>query len=130
MKFFKKTDLLIVSAILVVSLVFWGAYKLYFSQTPAIAEIYCDSKLVETVDLSKKEDRTFSIPQNEHVVFHLYSDGSIRFEKSSCRDKRCIRSGRLETVGERAACLPNRIVMKIVRKSKRSDGDLDIIIGN
>jgi hypothetical protein len=129
MKFFKKTDIIIVSAILLISLVIWGSYRLFYAETPVVAEIYYETELVETVDLGKSEDKVFSIPQNGHVVFHLYQDGSIRFEESDCPDKICIRSGRLKTVGESAACLPNKIIVKIVRKDQHSDGDPDIVIG-
>ncbi|MDD2361792.1 MAG: NusG domain II-containing protein [Oscillospiraceae bacterium] len=130
MKLFKKSDIIIVAAIIAVSLVFWGAYRLYFSETPTAAEIYYDSKLVMTVDLDKNIDKEFSIPQDKEVVFRLFSDGSIRFEKSDCRDKICIRSGKLDTVGQNAACLPNKTVLKIVRKHKPKKDDIDIIIGN
>ena len=94
-----------------------------------MAEIFYESRLVQTVDLGKKEDRIFSIPQNRHVVFHVFEDGSICFKESDCRDKICIRSGRIDTVGQSAACLPNKIVLKIVRKNNASDNDPDIVIG-
>ena len=130
MKLFNKTDIIFVLAIVVASLVFWGAYRLFFSETPAKAEIYHDSNLVMTVDLDENIDKEFSIPQEPQVVFHLFSDGSIRFEKSDCRDKICVRSGKLDMVGQSAACLPNKIVLKIVREHKPQKDDIDIIIGN
>ncbi|MDD3692908.1 MAG: NusG domain II-containing protein [Oscillospiraceae bacterium] len=129
MKFIKKIDILIIAIILLSSLIFWGINRLNTTASPVVAEIYYKSKLVKTISLNNKKDITFSIPQKPNVIFHLYADGSIRFEKSDCRDKICVRSGKLNIVGESAACLPNEIILKIVRKKGDSPDDLDIILG-
>ncbi|MBR0598738.1 NusG domain II-containing protein [Sinanaerobacter chloroacetimidivorans] len=130
MKFFKKTDLIIISVILAVSAAAWFAYQHSFGQERAEAEIYYYSELVETVALDQGIEKTFSIPQDEHVVFHLYADGTIRFEESDCPDKVCIHAGRLGTVGQYAACLPNGIILKIVPVNGHHEEDVDITVGN
>ena len=61
------------------------------------------------------------------MVFHLYPDGGICFEKSDCSDKICIHAGKLYTVGQSAACLPNGIIIKIVPAGEHSDNDIDIV---
>ncbi|MEM1485777.1 NusG domain II-containing protein [Oscillospiraceae bacterium PP1C4] len=124
MKFIKKSDFIVISAIVAVSIVLWLIFHFVFEGQPARAEIYYGSELVETVNLDTGIEKTFSIPQNEHVVFHLYKDGSIRFETSDCPDKVCIRAGKLVHAGDSAACLPNRIVLKIVSKNGYSKNDL------
>ena len=129
MKFIKKADLIILSVIMILCTGGWLAYQHFFGNQAAKAEIYYKSQLVETVDLTAGVDKRFSIPQNKNVIFHVYSDGSIRFEESDCPDKICIRSGKLRTVGESAACLPNEIILKIVPKNGRSSGDVDMIAG-
>lgn len=129
MKFINKTDIIIISVIIIICVIFLGVYKSLNTNTPVIAEIYFDSQLVKSIDLQQGNELVFSIPGHDHVVFHLYPDGSICFEKSNCRDKICVRSGRLNMVGEYAACLPNNIIMKISRKDKRASDDADIIIG-
>lgn len=128
MKLFKKSDLIVVFAILLLSLGMWVWYRVSYSKTPVMAAIYYDSELVDVISLEDGREREFSIDQNRNVVLHLYNDGSIAFVKSDCRDKLCIRSGKLRTVGESAACLPNRISVKIIRQ-KTHDDDLDIVIG-
>lgn len=129
MKFAKKTDVVIILALLVLCIGGWFGYRAFFGQKAAVAQIYYKSELVETVDLTRGVDKRFSIPQNKNVVFHVYKDGSICFEESDCPDKICIHAGRLNTVGESAACLPNQIVMKIEPKDGRSADDLDMIAG-
>lgn len=129
MKFIKKSDLVILSVVLVVCAVAWFSYQNLFGNKAAKAEIYYDSQLVQTVDLTAGVDRRFSIAQNKNVVFHVFKDGSICFEESDCPDKICIKAGKLHTIGESAACLPNKIVMKIVAKDQRSADDLDLVAG-
>lgn len=127
MKFFKKSDLLIILTIIAVSVVIWVIYSSAFSDKATKAEIYYNSKLVETVELTAGEERTFSIPQKDKVVFQLDKEGNIRFIESDCPDKVCIHAGKLHMVGQSAACLPNGIVLKIVPLKERSEDDLDVI---
>lgn len=130
MKFFKRSDIIIIAAIILISAVSWGIYKFVFAEDRVKAEIYYYSELIETVDLSSGEEKSFSVPQDENVIFHLYQDGSIAFVESDCPDKVCIHAGKLKTAGQFAACLPNGIVMKIVPEKERSEDDADLVIGN
>jgi len=127
MKFFKKTDILIVLTIVLIGILSIFIYKHVNKEKPVRAEIYYKSQLVKTVDLTKGQDIHFSIPQNENVIFHLEPDGSISFEQSDCPDKICIKTGKLHTAGETAACLPNEIFLKIVPRNDRDSDDIDII---
>lgn len=129
MKFFKRTDIVIIAVILLVSLASWIIYFHLVKDISVKAEIYYYSELVETVELDRGEERTFSIPQNPKVVFHLDEDGGIAFIASDCPDKVCVNTGRIHRVGEYAACLPNGIVLKIVPEGERNEDDADIIIG-
>lgn len=130
MKFFKRSDIIIIAAIILISAVSWGIYNYVFAEDRVKAEIYYYSELIETVDLSSGEEKTFSIPQDENVIFHLYQDGSIAFAESDCPDKVCIHAGKLKTAGQFAACLPNGIVVKIVPEKERGEDDADLVIGN
>ena len=126
--FFKKMDILIILCVLAAA----GAISLFFYQRSLgkapKAEIYYGSTLVKTIELDQGIDKTFTVPEDENVVFHLYADGSICFESSDCPDKVCVRTGRLNTVGQSAACLPNKLILKIVPKNVHNSEDLDIIV--
>jgi hypothetical protein len=130
MKFFKRTDIIIIIGIIAVSAASWGIYNYAFAEDQVRAEIYYYSDLVKTVELNTGEDTTFSIPEDENVVFRLYQDGSIAFVESDCPDKVCIHAGKLKTVGQFAACLPNGIVVKLVPAKEHGEDDADIVIGN
>ena len=61
MKFFKRSDIIIIICIIAVSAVSWGIYNVIFAEDRVQAEIYYYSDLVETVDLNHGEER---------VLFH------------------------------------------------------------
>lgn len=128
MKYFKKYDIFLISVILIISFLSWITYQYFIAVQSPKAEIYYDSELVKTVDLGQGIEQWFSLEQNPRVVFHLFEDGSIRFEESDCPHKLCIRAGKLNKPGQFAACLPNGIVLKIV-PVKESDENVDIMIG-
>lgn len=129
MKLFKKTDIIIIAVIIAAAVIISVAYKSVFAGKRAKAEIYYYSKLVETVELTEGQERTFSIEENKNVVFHLDKEGNIRFIQSDCPDKVCIHAGKLHIPGQSAACLPNGIVVKIVPSGERGADDPDIVVG-
>lgn len=126
MKWIRKRDLYFAAWILILAAVLFAGYRIYVKNQPAKAEIYYGSNLIKTVLLNTGKEESFSFPQAEQVVFHLYSDGSLAFETSDCPDKVCIKSGRLRWVGQSAACLPNKMILKIV-PMERTNEDLDMI---
>ncbi len=127
MKYARKADLIIIGAVAVSALVFLLLNKYFFEKKGIHAEIYHESVLVYRIGLSTAKIGSFSISGEPDVVFQLYADGSIAFIESDCPDKICIRSGRLRYVGQFAACLPNRIMLKIVSDDKDHEGP-DLII--
>ena len=129
-KFFKKTDLIFIAAILAAGIAIWYIYGLIYGGRAVKAEIYYNNELVDTVGLESGHERTFSIPQKPRIVFQVDNDGNISFIQSDCPDKICIKTGKLHTVGQSAACLPNGVVLKIVPKDRRSGDEPDIIIGS
>ncbi len=62
MRFFKRTDIIIIIGIIVVSVASWGIYNYAFAEDRVKAEIYYYSDLVKTVELNTGEDITFSVP--------------------------------------------------------------------
>jgi len=112
LRFIRKTDFIAVAAILLAAGVLL-LFRLRDSSPPAAAEIYLNGELIKTVPLHTGEERSFSLPEREKVVFHLYPDGAIAFESSDCPDKVCVHTGRLRRAGQTAACLPNGLLLKI-----------------
>ncbi len=127
MKAIRRTDLIISAVIVLFALLFFLLNKQFFARKGEYAEIYHDSTLVYRIELSTAKEGTFSIPAKPEVVFRIYADKSIAFIQSDCPDKVCIRSGRLRFAGQLAACLPNKVLLKIVSGDENREGP-DIII--
>jgi hypothetical protein len=128
MKFIKRTDFIIIAVILLISLISLGVYSLIAKDSHVYAQIYLESELIETIDLSEGADRHFSIDARPNVVFHLTADGKIRFEDSDCPDKVCINAGYLSISGQFAACLPNGVILKIIG-GDRNEETPDMVVG-
>jgi len=129
LRFFKKSDIIVIAAIIIIGLVTLAGYRMFAGRRPARAEIYYYSDLIDTINLYEGTDRVFSIPQDPDVILHQYPDGSISFEESDCPDKICIHTGKISMVGQSAACLPNGILIKIVPSGERGSNDPDIVVG-
>ena len=124
MKFFKKTDLIIIATIFICSIFLMFSYKHFMPEGNTYAEIYYKSELIDII-LLNGEEQVYILEQNPNVKLHIYEDKSIAFEKSDCPNQVCVKTGRISYSGESAACLPNNIIIKIVSDKK----DLNAIVG-
>lgn len=121
-KLITKNDIvLIVLAGLVVALFF--VFK-SFSQTNLVAEVYYDGKVIDTINLSEKEEKKICTGENSSVII-VSRDGKIYFENSPCPDKVCVKSGELEKNGDFASCLPEKVVIKV---SGERTSEIDAIV--
>ena len=127
MKSMKKADIILIVVLLLSAPLFLLLNRHFSAEKGVYAEIYHDSVLVDRIKLSTAKEGPFSIAGAPNVVFQIYADRSIAFIKSDCPDKICIRMGRLKYAGQFAACLPNKIMMKIVSEDQDHEGP-DLII--
>lgn len=123
--FYKKSDLIIIAAVILLSFAAWAAFMLFSEKDNLYAQIYLNNQLVKTIDLTKAKNSFFSVDGKPDVVFEI-RDGSIRFYESSCPDKVCIRTGFLNRNRQSAACLPNNMILKII--SDKNSDEPDVIV--
>lgn len=125
--FLRKKDIIIAACIIAASLAVWLIYGQMVNNKPAKALIYFESELIKTIPLEKGHEEDIILQSHENVTFHLYEDGSVAFKTSSCPDQVCVRSGRLKTIGQSTACLPNGLILKIVPMEEGKKDDVDLI---
>lgn len=128
MKFAGKTDFIIIIALAAAALALWLAWNSRAAGPGLYAQIYYDSRLVKTVDLSAGREESFSIAGLPEVVFHQYADGSVAFIASDCPDKLCVLTGKLRRAGQIAACLPRKVYIKIVGTGEAGENAPDLIL--
>ena len=66
--------------------------------------------------LDRAADLRMAGPLGETIV-HI-ADGSVWVEDSPCRQKICVRSGKLKKAGTWLACLPNRVFVHVEGKDE------------
>lgn len=77
----------------------------------------------KVMELSLSEDRTVTVtgPRGETVI--AVEHGGVRIVRSDCPNHDCVHMGRLDTAGEVAVCIPNRVVVTV--RGGASSGGLD-----
>ena len=86
------------------------------------------------VTVNQKE--TIRLPLNQAQITHVkgplcltdieVKKGRARIARSPCKNKVCIKSGYIRYADRLAACIPNRVVVRIVGKSHRG---VDAVVG-
>jgi hypothetical protein len=113
-RIFKTGDKILIVSILIIAGVFFGFKALqHDSSGNLIAVVSQDGEEIETVNLTKLEDsQTIVIEEPLHQVI-LAERGRIRFEESDCPNQNCVDTGWLTKAGDKAVCLPNKVVITI-----------------
>ncbi len=113
-RFAKKSDLLVIAALLAAALLFTAIAGAALRSDSPVAEIYIGSTLYRSIELAKvTETQLIELDAELHVTLEV-SPGAIRFFASDCPDKLCVNTGRLTQPPDYAACLPARVSVKIV----------------
>ena len=119
MKLFKRTDLIIILVVLLAAAAI--SIPRFLNSDKLTAEIYVDGKLEETIDLSAVDKEYKITPSTEPRVEITVGKGEIYFSHAECKDKLCVKSGKLTSGGETAACLPARVVISLKSNKNKTD---------
>lgn len=103
-RFIKKADIALIAVVLCV-----GAALLIWRFLPSNgkneAVIYAGGEVYRRVTLDKSADMTITPDTDPKVVIKI-KDGAVWFESAECRDKLCVKSGKLTR--RRHRCVPAR----------------------
>ena len=83
------------------------------------AEVFVADQRVARFALDRDGDHTVEGPLGPARL--VIADGAIRFMESPCRAQRCVHSGWQRYPGHMAACLPNRMVVRVVGRGAPFD---------
>ena len=88
------------------------------------------------VVITVNQKETVRLPLNQDQITHVkgplglteieVKKGRARIARSPCKNKVCIKSGYIRYADRLAACIPNRVVVRIVGKSHRG---VDAVVG-
>ena len=68
----------------------------------------------EAVYLPLYEDGEYILPDGKNTV--VTESGRAYMREADCPDRLCVKTGRIRSVGERIICLPNKVVIEVIRK--------------
>ena len=112
---------IIIAVIFVIGIV--GSILILTAPPKSTVRILSHGEVIETVDLSAAEDRTFEIRTDEGVNTIEISDHRIRILSADCPDKTCVNMGWLSGSGTPIVCLPHHLVIEFTD----SVGDVDAV---
>ena len=124
----KKADILVIFIIVLTS------FFIYFftNKSPKDHEnsskkvvITVDGKIFKEVSLNKDTDIRINSQYGNNVV-HI-KNGEVQMFESDCKDKICMKMGKISLNGDSIICLPNRLMVKNV-DDEPNDERLDMII--
>lgn len=114
-----KFDIILIS-IFIISLLAWLIIWICTSTNEnkkAIVEY--DNEIVLELNLNEnKEIRLKDLSNGKTLNYSMLiiiEDGSIRVEENECPNHDCIKEGRKNKIGDVIICLPNKIVIKVVK---------------
>ncbi|HET9679932.1 MAG TPA: NusG domain II-containing protein [Gammaproteobacteria bacterium] len=92
-------------------LVIWLGWQTWISGPGGEVIIYVNAERHASWPL--EEDRRLQIEGSKGASVIQIENGAVRFVRSPCTNKLCIRSGWLHRAGAAAACLPNHVSLLV-----------------
>lgn len=108
----KKNDLIFILSVLLIVAVSYPVMK-YAARGGDTVRITVGGKLFAEKPLS--ENCEISVNGTNIAVIE---NGTVYMKYASCPDKLCIHQGRIHDSSEKIICLPNKVVVEVIKKSE------------
>jgi hypothetical protein len=118
---FKSADLIIILLPILLAVVSAFFVLLPDDTANAVAVITVDGKVEKRIDLSK--DTRLDLNLRESNIIEV-KNGEIFISRADCRDKTCVKSGRISKAGQVIVCVPSGLVITI----ESDDSSYDIMV--
>ncbi len=127
-KFFRWADLILILVVAAIALAIFLPKHFQKADGNVTAIITRNGTVIQKIDLSKvKKPYTISLESHPRTWVTV-TPGSIYYSKAECKDKICVRTGKLTKPGDTAACLPSKTLIRLVSNGKNvSSSGPDII---
>lgn len=120
-----KGDILIIGIIVFLAVLVF-VLMLPKNYNENILEVYLDGELIHSISLVEGEYTLIEIDDAVHNTIEI--DGtSVRIIEATCYDHVCENTGSISKAGEIIACMPNKLLLKIV--GDESVNEYDVVVG-
>ena len=108
-----RNDLIVIGSLLLVAVLSLVFVLVFRKKGNLIAKIHVQNEVVETIDLSKKEEKDYLIKGiNGYVHVHTH-DGAIAIVKSNCPHQDCVKTGYVHETNHPIICAYNAVYITI-----------------
>ena len=114
-----RADVIVVSAILLVALLFL-VFTLVLRKPGSVAVVEINGEVAGEYSLS--EDGVFVLNGGTNTL--VIEDGEAYLTNSNCPDHTCERTGKIRYVGQTIVCLPNRLSVTV---EGNADDGVDLV---
>lgn len=122
-KFFRWADLILILVIAAIALAIFLPKHFQKADGNVTAIITRNGTVIQRIDLSKvKKPYTISLESHPRTWVTV-TPGSIYYSKAECKDKICVRTGKLTKPGDTAACLPSKTLIRLVSNGKTTSSN-------
>lgn len=108
-----RNDLIVIFSLLLVAVVSLVLVLVFRTSKNLVAKVYVQNEVVETIDLSKKEDHEYIIHGLQGDVHVHTHDGKIAVVKSNCPHQDCVKMGYVGETNRPIICAYNAVYITI-----------------
>ena len=119
-----RNDIILVASLLLIAVVALVIILSTRKKDNLIAKVYVQNEVVETIDLSTKEEKEYVIVGLHGNVIVETKDGEIRVKESNCPHQDCVHMGYVSETNRPIICAYNAVYIVIEGAS-----DVDVEIG-
>lgn len=109
---FRKSDYLLISALLLVALFAFAVVHILQGGDAGYVEIMVDGKIEKTFSLEENQSYVVDNQYGRNVI--TIENGKVYVEDADCPDKLCVKQGTISKNGQSLICLPHKLIVKIV----------------
>ena len=108
-----RNDLILIISLFLVMAVTLTITLSFKVRTNLVARIFFENNIVETIDLSKKEDKDYFV-DGKHGKLHIHThEGAIAVLESNCPHQDCVHMGYVSESGKPIICAYNAVSIVI-----------------
>lgn len=112
-----RNDIILIASLLLVAVITLVVVLCTRVKTNLIANVYVQDQIVETIDLSKKEDADYYVNGLKGQVHIHTHDGGIAVIESNCPHQDCVHMGYVKETNRPIICAYNAVYIIIVGQS-------------
>ena len=102
-----RNDLILIVSLLLVAIISLVLVFSSRSKDSTIAKVYVQDEVVLTVDLARKEEKTYDVYGINGKLVVETKNGSIRVKESNCPHQDCVKTGFVNTSNHPIICAYN-----------------------